>query len=514
MLGVGLDELVQRETTRRQRRLAWLAAASLAGMGVTSSLAVAALESRNSAREQRREAEGLIGFMLGDLKDKLEPIGRLDALDGVGTRVLAYYQKQGTADLSDAALTQRSRALSLMAEVANSRGDLDEAGRLYKEAMAGTGEAVRRKPDDPQRLFDHAQNIFWVGDLARQRGDLRQAESSFRQYKDSAENMVRLQPDNLKWRMEVQYADTDLGMVLLQQRRFVDARRQFEAALQTIEAVAAIDPKTPEYRKSVADSLAWLADSQFAEGRIPDAIRSRQRQINLLEQMGNGAADVGYRERLIPARVGLGRLLAATGNIAAGLQQLQASVDQADKLLPTEPTNTRWMNYAASAKFAFAELLVTSGRIPDATDQAGSACAIVNRLIAIDRTVVDFQTLLRSCLVTRAQIAASSGDLASALGLADRGLAIAKAIHSGDGSADRFEIRRAQRLIGDIHQRMGDVASAREAWRAAELLLPTSAPERPRELAERLKLLERVGRVAEAQQVSNRLEAIGYRNPG
>ncbi len=31
MLGVGLDELVRRETTRRQRRLAWLAAASLGG---------------------------------------------------------------------------------------------------------------------------------------------------------------------------------------------------------------------------------------------------------------------------------------------------------------------------------------------------------------------------------------------------------------------------------------------------------------------------------------------------
>ena len=68
MLGVGLDDLVQRETTRRQRRLAWLAAASLGGMAVTSTLAVTAIQARNEAREQRREAEGLVGFMLGDLK--------------------------------------------------------------------------------------------------------------------------------------------------------------------------------------------------------------------------------------------------------------------------------------------------------------------------------------------------------------------------------------------------------------------------------------------------------------
>src|SRR3954454_16439693 len=171
MLGVGLDELVQREQTRRHRRMAWLAAASLGGMAVTSTLAVTAFQARNEAREQRREAEGLVAFMLGDLKDKLEPIGRLDALDGVGSRVLAYYSKQDAAQLTDAALSQRSQALSLMGEVANSRGDLDESLRLYQEAMAGTGEAVRRKPSNTEAIFEHAQNVFYVGEIAQNDGD-------------------------------------------------------------------------------------------------------------------------------------------------------------------------------------------------------------------------------------------------------------------------------------------------------------------------------------------------------
>src|SRR5436305_7220154 len=148
MLGVGLDELVQREQTRRHRRMAWLAAASLAGMAVASGPAVTAIQARDAARDQRRQAEGLIGFMLGDLRDKLEPIGKLDALDGVGTKVLAYYHNQPIADLSDSALSQRSRALSLVADVATQRGNTDNALSLYREAMAGTAEAIRRKPDD------------------------------------------------------------------------------------------------------------------------------------------------------------------------------------------------------------------------------------------------------------------------------------------------------------------------------------------------------------------------------
>lgn len=132
MLGVGLDELVQRETVRRQRRLAWLAAASLGGMAVTSTLAVTAIQARDSARDQRREAESLVAFMVGDLRAKLEPIGRLDALDGVGSRVLGYYSKQDTSQLSDDALVQRSKALNLTAEVAFNRGNLDEAQELYR----------------------------------------------------------------------------------------------------------------------------------------------------------------------------------------------------------------------------------------------------------------------------------------------------------------------------------------------------------------------------------------------
>ena len=152
--------------------------------------------------------------MLGDLKDKLEPIGRLDALDGVGSRVLAYYNKQDTSELNDAALMQRSRALSLTAQVAYLRGHLDDSQRLYREAMAGTAEAVRRNPSDTQRLFDHAQNVFWLGELARFRGRNGQAEASYREYKRLADQLVTLEPDNLKWRMESLYGSEDVGIAV------------------------------------------------------------------------------------------------------------------------------------------------------------------------------------------------------------------------------------------------------------------------------------------------------------
>ncbi len=117
-------------------------------------------------------------------------------------------------------MLQRSRALNLTAEVAYLRGNLAEADGLYKQALAGTAEAVRRSPDDPKRLFDHAQNVFWVGEIARARGQTDQALTAYREYERLADRLVALEPDNLKWRMESLYSAEDVGIALYNERRF------------------------------------------------------------------------------------------------------------------------------------------------------------------------------------------------------------------------------------------------------------------------------------------------------
>ena len=509
MLGVGLDELVQREQTRRQRRLAILAAGSLAGMAVTSTLAVTAIQARDAAREQRREAEGLIGFMLGDLKDKLEPIGRLDALDGVGSRVLAYYQKEGTSDLPDAALLQRARALSLMGEVSNARGHLDEAERLYSEAMAGTAEAVRRNPNDAERLFEHAQNVYWISDLARQRGELPQAEAGLRQYKALADRMVALEPNNLKYRMEAEYSETDLGVVLYYERNFDEARRQFAAALQTIQAAAGLVPNDADYVRSVAVSLAWLADAEYSQGRFADAIAHRSQQISLLQQLAK-SGDVRDRQGIVYAQQALGRLRAVSGDLPGALQQLSGAVSLADSIDPTEPSNTGWMADAAAAKYSYAEFLLASGSLADARAQANSACSLASRLVATGRSSVGFHLRLRDCLLIQAQIAASAHDYAAAASYANRALALARSIHSPDGGEDKFQLIRAQRLVGDIEQGAGNVVAAQDSWHKAEQLLPANGVERPRDMVQRMIVLQRLRHDPEAVRIAANLKAMGY----
>jgi tetratricopeptide (TPR) repeat protein len=510
MLGVGLDELVQRDTTRRHRQLAWLAAGSLAGMTVTSALAVTAFQARNEAREQRREAEGLIGFMLGDLKAKLEPIGKLDALDGVGTRVLAYYQKQSTRELSDAALLQRSRALSLMGQVSYERGRLDDSVRLFREAMAGTAEAIERNPNDPQRLYEHAQNYFYLGEIARQKFDFGEAEKDYREYQRLSARMVALEPDNLKWRMEAQYGQANVGISLLAQRRFAEAGAQFAGALRTIEALASVDPSNADYQEARSLSLAWLADTEWAQGHLDAAIAYRERQATLLDGLMHGNSNVAFRQWAIPAHQGLGILYASRGQFDRALPQLRAAVDIAGLLIPVEPGNDLWKRLAASSQLELGKTLLAANQPQDAAQQVAAGCASVGAAKTLKGT--KWGILRTQCLAGRARLALASGQRGDALRFAVQALSSARLEQGGDPIANRYSIVAAYRLLGNVRAASGDAQGARDAWSEGLSQLPASTNERPAEMYEHAELLRRLGRAEEARGLDQRLSAMGFRS--
>jgi CHASE1-domain containing sensor protein len=86
LTGIGLDELVQRDAQRQLRRVTAITLVSALTVVVLSTLLFVAINARNEADRQRQQAEGLIEFMLTDLRTRLEGVGRLDVLESVNTR--------------------------------------------------------------------------------------------------------------------------------------------------------------------------------------------------------------------------------------------------------------------------------------------------------------------------------------------------------------------------------------------------------------------------------------------
>jgi eukaryotic-like serine/threonine-protein kinase len=513
LLGVGLDDLVQRETQRRQKRLALLAAASLAGMAVTSTLAVTAYVARDEAREQRREAEGLVGFMLGDLREKLEPIGRLDALDAVGSRALQYFAKQDKSELSDEALAQRARALTLIGEIANTRGDLAGALKRYREALASTAESVRRYPDDPKRLFDHAQNVYWVGYIAFQRGQLEEAARLFEEYKSLAQRMLALAPGDNEYRREIVYANTNLGTVLLEQRRYPDAVTAFQESVRVAEALAASEPGNASSQRQVSNNLGWLADAHEFSGALEQALTARERQLGLLQNLERSApGDTMVQRHLMTVHRTIGRLLASRGDIAAGLKESLVGVAIGDRLFRVEPENTEWLQANAGSRFDLADLQLSAGQAAQAASTTRAACDIVDRLVRRDSSVADWKARFRvHCLTLRARLSLAAKDNASAVTLARSALAAAR---TSPKPTDRVMLSMVASSIGSSALAgMGREAEAVSWARSALAAIPAGMALKPREAVEVAALKLRAGDQRGADEIVARLTGMGYRHP-
>lgn len=511
MLGVGLDDLAQREAARRHRRLYAITAASVAGMLFTSGLAYTAFDARDEARDQRREAESLIGFMLGDLRQKLEPVGRLDVLDAVGVRALAYFEKQGKSDLSDEALAQQWKALTLMGEIATQRGDLDGALRRYRQAFAGTAEALRRNPDDPQRMFDHAQSVFYVGETARLRGDLVEAGTRFREYRRLADRMIAADPDNPKWQLEGVYSSTNLGRVEFAQAQYQKSAATFRASIGTMEPLIAAEPNNPEYLSLMLEALGDRAGALDGAGELNEAIRQRERQLGLLAPfLAQERPDAQLRQKAMIANMALAWMRYLKGETRRSLDHAAAAVEIGRRLVELEPTNADWLGRSASTLLNQAQLLLRTGRTGEAKTVAAEGCDKATALVARDPTVVAWRDLGRNCLRIRAELALSDGANGEALTIARQlieGVSADKIMLAGD----RFALSQANKLVGDIQWRTGDRAGARASWRAGLAAWPKGVTETPRQMAERGEMLRGIGQRAEGMEIAKQLAAMGYR---
>jgi eukaryotic-like serine/threonine-protein kinase len=146
LLGVGYDTLAQREAQRRQRR--WAGRGRLAGRhGPCHGLAATAYVARNDAQRRQAQAEDILGFMLGDLREKLTTVGRLDLMRAVDDKAAGYFASLDPRDLSDRALEEQARSLTGIGQVRLDEGNHAEAMAAFREAHARSTALHERAPE-------------------------------------------------------------------------------------------------------------------------------------------------------------------------------------------------------------------------------------------------------------------------------------------------------------------------------------------------------------------------------
>lgn len=498
LLDVSLDQLIQRDARRRLRMMtAFSAAVALVALGLAAMTAVT-LKSRQIAREQRDETEALVAYMLGDLRQQLEPVGRLDILDGVGARVLAYYGKGQADRLDDKALAQRAKAQTLLGTIREQRGDLAGAESAFRQAAATTHALAAREPRNGDRVFDEAQNVFWVAYMQWKRGDFGRAEQGFRRYEDLAERLVALDPNRAEWRIEVAYARSNLGTLLFDQGRPAGALDAFRGAASVFDAELARTPGDKARIGDAANTRAWIADTLLRLGRLREALGERERASDLLSRASAAdLADKRLAAKDVASQLALARLELDVGRLTEARARSEANLKRIQALAALDPTNARWREYLLVGQLDAVEIASWSGRPTEARAIHAEAAETLARIKAAEagkawRSDLDGRLAKQAVILAR-----QSGDQARARALA---AALLEALKGGK-PADVAELGAFARL------ELGQSAAAASSLEAKAGSLSPSG----RDLLARAH--RGMGHPAQAEAIVRPLKREGYAHP-
>ena len=338
-----LDRLVQRDAQSRQRRVMAITAGALLLSVILAAALIIALRARTEAEHQRAEAEGMVEFMLTDLRDKLKGVGSPTIMAAVNERALTYYSKQDLATLPDASLDRRARVLHAMGEDDEHLGRFPAALDKYKEAWRITGAVLGRHPQDPDAIFAHAQSEYWVGEAAWQQGDLATTEVHWRGYLAQAEALERSEPGQSRALMELGFAHGNMCELIA--RLDVDPGKALPDCAEAstfFRRAKAASPGDSKIALALANRLGWQADLELRAMKAEAAIALRAEEAAILDRLlRSDPGNRGYQERRLWPEVGKAKALLAMHQPDAAITVLRQCLVRYEQLAEKRPDDTQ-----------------------------------------------------------------------------------------------------------------------------------------------------------------------------
>ena len=448
------EEALIHSSARRAKFREWvrmLAIGAIASLALLASgLGFFAMNAQRLAEHRRVEAEGLMGYMLGDFADKLRPLGRLELLDSVSAKALQYLGQDQTGGLDAEGLSQRVKALQVIGEVRRARGDPKAALDALQHASAILERQREAAPRDVGVIKNLGVNAYWMGQISKDQNNLDLAAKYWRSYQESSQRLNELEPGKVEWLTELSYAHNNLGSLATARGDGAGAAEQFRLSIALKQQVLARTPNAPLVAAELADSYSWLATAHESMGELAAAqqlyAQEMQLIVRLREAAPNDALWIKREARALQhraaIRLALGADQAALGDYrqakylftdilkqdhnnrvwqgeVANLEQDELSVaaraspaqalprmrlvhDSLQALTAFDPKNVHWARREAVARQRIGAVELAGGRAAEAQEQAGRAIASLNALYARSRSNLSVRMALADALLLAA----------------------------------------------------------------------------------------------------------------
>jgi len=507
-----------------RRHRASVAFASLALVLLAASAVGAAIQARRVARARavavarEGQAEELISFMLGDLRDKLTALGRLDVLDAVGDRALAYFAAVPASQLSSEELHRRAEALQQLGEVRMFQGKLAPAADLMRQSIEIAAGLAAKDSLNGRWQIGLARSQFWAGSVDWELGNIDAALQHFLPFVTISKRLIAHYPDSLGYREELAYALNNIGFAKQAKGDVAGAVEMYRASRGINQELVNLHPDSLDWQVSLAAEYNAEAVAQRKLGDLAGALANHNKELEIKEALL--AHDTTHRERqyyVAIAHTYRSELRVLMGDIKGAVADAKAARAIYASLVAHDTSDAVMQSGLAKSDRQIAQALLESGDAAGALEQLHAGQAISSRWLAKNPgdPYMAAEAMLAGIAESRALLAL--GRVRDAVAAAQRASAASEArlkekpsdIDTHRSAGDAYV------ALGTALSRAGERRSAADAWSRAlaiEDSLVRADPETEL-LAVQAAALINSGNRDDAKPIIAELTRRGYRRP-
>lgn len=445
MLGIGFDTLKQREQHRRAQRLAVITALAVVVTAVTSVLTVFALIARHdaitarhkavvaqqAAERRQKQAEGLVGFMLGDLYARLEQMQRLDIVQSVNDKAMAYFAALPPTDVNDASMAQRARALEQIGVVRMGLGNLAGALESFRASSRISANLAAADASNAARQVAYARTLAFIGTVHWQQNKLAEAQQDFEAVQPALRKLAAQPRPDPAVLFHLAMLDHNLGRVMEARGHGELALQHYREGLELSQRLSASAPDDSDYAGNLGTAHNDLARLALQRGDLLTAIVEFRANDVIQAQLSRAdRQDNIQRQNALEARAALGRALALAGETGQAADQLADAVDTAAQLVKFEPANTDFRLDLALYSAQLARLKRLGGDAAAARSLTANAAEIFAALMRKDPGNVEWKKHAAAAMLEQAALSLAGAHREAAQAQARAALQRLEPIHA------------------------------------------------------------------------------------
>lgn len=514
LLGVGVDDLKRRDAQRQARFWSYIAMGTTFIAALTIGLAIYAFNAKKESEIRRKQAEGLISFMLGDLRKKLEPIGKLEILDAVGEQAMSYFATLGNRG-TQKELLSRAVALKQIGDVRFNQGKLEPALKSFQQALVQSEALYKTDPNNNDYLFELGQAEFWVGYVAWERGQLDQAAVSMQRYMQYSKQLSERAPDNTDYRLELSYANNNLGSIAFAQNNPEAALGHFSKAANINQVMLKSDPDNVDLANNAAENLSWLGTTYLELKHLDKSSQAYQQGLDVLLPFYKANKNQSVREQYARLLFQKAEVVIQTGAVSEGKKLLKQSLGIYQQLLETDSSNAAWRYVSLSVDYFEQSLLNPRLKSPKDSAQLESLLSQFDNLTVSDPTNSDNKFNLARTQRLRIIDLIARNNTPEAATLADKSWAQWQKFTAGKSTTPKINLLTVmlEETVGTAYAAAGQSAKATQHWQHSASILDAKKQKNLAELAVRRLLAINLGQTQKANDIEKQLLQDGYQDP-